>query len=423
MIYGLKVFGSYSRDVVGFEGCYLKGTLTEPTSVKVGDIIVCRTGFEVNSTDAISKLRYTLTYGSGLKLVGEEKEDTYVLNKTGNTYEINYKKATPVDTGIITYEFEVISEENLTCDLTGIKFITSDGKKYTSGDENSTFTATWGGNFASYKRNVVGIEGCQIDGTFVDISDEPGVSVGDVIVCRPGFEVDGTDAISKLRYTLTYGSGLELMGYETEDTYVLNKTGNTYEVIYNEATGVDTGSMLYQFRVVSETDLTYGLSDIKFITSNGSKYKSENKSYKFTPAWSGYFVTYSRNVVGIEGCQVNGAIVDISDEPGVSVGDVITCRPGFEVDSTDAISRLKYTLTYGSGLSLVGEEAEDTYELRKTENTYEIVYDEATPVDTAVIAYEFEVVSETNLTYGLTDIKFVTSGGSKYQSGDSNYSF
>jgi hypothetical protein len=92
---------------------------------------------------------------------------------------------------------------------------------------------------------------------------------------------------------------------------------------------------------------------------------------------------------------------------------------GLEIDSSLKVKSFKFSVTHGSGLSLVVDNLSDA--LREN-NTYIYTLKSPTSFFEEYTKFTFDVVSTENLTYGLSDIKFITSNNGYYYTDNITYS-
>ena len=126
-----STFTKYKEDSFNI-GCS-KGDGKAITNVNIGDKIVCEVGFETYAAEKVKTFKYTLSYGSGLKLIKTDNVSSAIKN--GNTYLFTLNKASSVGTtGYGTFTFEVVGTTDLTYSIKNIKFITNDNRYFYTGD-------------------------------------------------------------------------------------------------------------------------------------------------------------------------------------------------------------------------------------------------------------------------------------------------
>lgn len=247
--------------------------------VNVGDKIICNLGFETNASDEVESLKYTLIYGSGLKLVDEETDG--LVEKVENTYFHELDDPTSVGEDIGNFTFEVVSSKDISYGMSGIEFVTTDGATYSSSDQLSSLKYVWDDesvSFPAYDTDAVHMNYCYTEESVLanQYKVAETVGIGDKIICILGFETNATDKVKSLQYTLVYGGGLKLVSELTDG--LDNKSGNTYSHILDDVTSVGEDIGIFTFEVVGSEGLEYGFKDVKFITEAGSKYTSGNAS-------------------------------------------------------------------------------------------------------------------------------------------------
>ena len=249
------------------------------------------------------------------------------------------------------------------------------------------------------------------------------VNVGDKVVCFAGFETYSTDKVKSLKFTLEHGNGLELVDESTPE--LTDKTGSTYSFELATPTSVGENIAAFTFKVVGTHNLNYGIKNIEFTTSDSRSFSNldQNSSLKFL--WDDENVTfpeYPSDPFFMEYCYTEESVIanNYKRAETVGVGDKIVCFVTFETNASDKVKSFKYTLDYGSGLKLVGEELYDLS--NKTGNTYSFVLESATSVGDTLGSYTFEVVGNENLNYGIKDIKFITDSGDAYVSANTGSS-
>ena len=125
---------------VGMESGYLEFEVINSSNlyvklknVKVGDIIWACPEFETYASDSVKSMKFTLTVGSGLKLLETEGNHKYT---NGNDYYFYFQP--PTGYSSLTYfKFEVVSTTNAYVNISNIKMITTTGNYY-SNDEYNT---------------------------------------------------------------------------------------------------------------------------------------------------------------------------------------------------------------------------------------------------------------------------------------------
>ena len=272
--------------------------------------------------------------------------------------------------------------------------------------------------FKKYGNNAFRIHQCYTEKSY--LANDPKlvgrVNVGDRIVCTTNYETNAKDKVMTMKFTLAYGKGLKLV--KSEDVELATKDGNTYLFNFKKADSVGNFGT-FTFEIVDTKDLTYGIKDIKFITEDNKYYYSGNDTDSFDYIWDvsdATFKDYGRDAFFMHHCYN-----EESELPGrVSIGDKITCRPGYETNGGDAVKTMKFTLVYGKGLKLI--KTEDMGSATKDGNTYLFNFKEPDSVG-GFGTYTFEVVDTKDLTYGIKDIKFITEDNKYYYSGDDTSSF
>ena len=268
-------FVDYGSTLMGIGHCYIEGTVNVAKNVNIGDRIQCHVEYEASASNIIKSFQYTLNYGSGLKLVGEEAT-TEKLIKNGNTYTYTLNKPAAVRTGGIgTFTFEVVGTEDITFNVKDIRFVTTDNRYLKAKDEPvRTIQYVWALNntsFVNYDSNIMGLS-CYNTPSYV--------SIGDQIVCHVEYETNSSNTIKSFQYTLNLGSGLKLVSEEAT-TEKLIKNGNTYTYTLNTPSPVRTGGIgTFTFEVIGATNLTYNLKDIKLVTTDNRYLKSLDEPIK-----------------------------------------------------------------------------------------------------------------------------------------------
>ena len=129
-------FTYYGHDVVGFANqfYYRNGRDFQlAKNVKVGDIIWACPEFETYASDSVKSMKFTLTVGSGLKLLETEGNHKYT---NGNDYYFYFQP--PTGYSSLTYfKFEVVSTTNAYVNISNIKMITTTGNYYSNEEYNT----------------------------------------------------------------------------------------------------------------------------------------------------------------------------------------------------------------------------------------------------------------------------------------------
>lgn len=421
-------FEKYRTNSFSLPRCYMEQSTNSnkygvAEKVNIGDRIVCYAVFENFNGDDVKALTYTLTYGSGLKLIGNKNSSDVIQN--GNTYSITYDKPVGMDDGIGAFIFEVVQSYDLTFGIKDIKFITSDNRKYYTDLDVNSLTYAWdvtNATFTRYRADSFGMAHCYTEESVLanKYQEVKNVNVGDRIVCDSYFETYSTEKVKTFKYTLNYGSGLKLIKANYSGAI---KDGNTFLYTLDKATSVgDYGS--FTFEVVGTENLTYGLSDIKFITDDFRYYYTGNENNTLNYVWNSNDITFNKHTghsFSMTRCYNTYALQNGKFErvTSVKVGDRISCMLGLEIDSPLKVKSFKFSVTHGSGLSLVVDNLSDA--LREN-NTYIYTLKSPTSFFEEYTKFTFDVVSTENLTYGLSDIKFITSNNGYYYTDNITYS-
>ena len=112
------------------------------------------------------------------------------------------------------------------------------------------------------------------------------VNIGDKIRCDVVFETYAEDKVKSFQYKLVYGKGLKLIDEEFKKDYVAShtKNGNSYALTINPPTSVGDYMGVFTFEVIDSSDLTYGIQDVSFVTSENKNYLGKSDINSFTYA-------------------------------------------------------------------------------------------------------------------------------------------
>ena len=414
----------YKIDAFFMPNCYTEESVLsnkqfeKVTNVSVGDRIVCFASFETYAADPVKSFKYTLTYGSGLKLI--KADGVSSATKNGNTYEFTLKKPSSVE-DIGDFTFEVVGTTDLTYGIKDIQFTTKDNKKYYSNDNINSLKNKWDASYTKYKIEAFGMSYCYTQESVLanNFKVAETVNVGDKIVCIASFETYANDNIKSFKYTLTYGSGLKLI--KADRVSSATKNGNTYEFSLKEPTGVEEIGD-FTFEVVNTSDLTYGIKDIKFITTDNKYYYDNDITRSLKTKWDGTYSKYQSDPFSMNYCYTEESVIENKQfeiAKNVKVGDKVVCFVNYETNAKDKVKTFKYTLTYGSGLKLIKEA--DISLAKKYGNTYDFTLTNPNSYG-EVGTFTFQVINTNNLSYGLKDIKFITTDNKFYYTGDEMHS-